>query len=91
MNADELRQTIHCRMPQLDALRGIAILWVILHNAALNGVGHAQGKLLEVLFLIGNMGWIGVQLFFVLSGFLITGILLDGRGSDDQFRIFYIR
>ena len=91
MNADELRQTIHSRMPQLDALRGIAILWVILHNAALNGVGHAQSKLLEVLFLIGNMGWIGVQLFFVLSGFLITGILLDGRGSDNQFRIFYIR
>jgi peptidoglycan/LPS O-acetylase OafA/YrhL len=91
MDSHELRQAIQSRMPQLDALRGIAILWVILHNAALNGVGHPQGVLLEGIFLIGNMGWIGVQLFFVLSGFLITGILLDGRGSDNQFRVFYIR
>lgn len=78
-------------MPQLDALRGIAILWVILHNAALDNVGPAQGGPMHFIELIGNMGWVGVQLFFVLSGFLITGILLDGRGAKKQFRNFYAR
>ena len=91
MHADDLRQAIRSHMPQLDALRGIAILWVILHNAALDGIGHAQGPVMALVSLIGNMGWVGVQLFFVLSGFLITGILLDGRGATNQFRNFYAR
>jgi peptidoglycan/LPS O-acetylase OafA/YrhL len=52
------------RRPQLDALRGIAALLVVVHHWTT--WGHAIG--------LGN---IGVQLFFVLSGFLITGILLE--------------
>lgn len=91
MHADDLRQAIRTHMPQLDALRGIAILWVILHNGALDNVGHAQSAVMSVVELISNMGWVGVQLFFVLSGFLITGILLDGRGATNQFRTFYAR
>lgn len=72
------------RIPQLDAIRGIAILVVMFHNErdALPSL-HLQG--------IFASGWMGVDLFFVLSGFLITGILLDAKGSDGFFRNFYAR
>ncbi|MBI1422090.1 MAG: acyltransferase family protein [Gammaproteobacteria bacterium] len=89
--ASELREAIRSHMPQLDALRGIAILWVILHNAALDGTGPPQSIAMNLIDLLSNIGWVGVQLFFVLSGFLITGILLDGRGATNQFRTFYAR
>jgi len=72
------------RIRQLDAVRGIAILVVILHNEA--------GKHLPAAWtpIMAN-GWMGVDLFFVLSGFLITGILLDTKGSQHFLRDFYIR
>jgi peptidoglycan/LPS O-acetylase OafA/YrhL len=71
------------KIPQLDAVRGIAILVVLVHN--LNGFSFPP------LSLITNYGWMGVDLFFVLSGFLITGILLDSRSSENYFRNFYAR
>jgi peptidoglycan/LPS O-acetylase OafA/YrhL len=72
------------RIPQLDAVRGIAILLVILHNES----SALPPLRLERLFA---NGWMGVDLFFVLSGFLITGILVDAKQSDDYFRNFYAR
>jgi peptidoglycan/LPS O-acetylase OafA/YrhL len=71
------------RIPQLDAVRGIAILVVIFHNE--------KGYLSPRLAPLVENGWMGVDLFFVLSGFLITGILLDTRGSRHYIRDFYAR
>ena len=71
-------------MPALDGLRGIAVLLVMAH--AFDLISRA-GPLDDTL----NAGWIGVQLFFVLSGFLITGILLDTRDSPGFYRTFFTR
>jgi len=67
-------------LPSLDGLRGLAVLMVVAHN--LSPI-HPEGWLSHVLTSLLDRGWVGVQLFFVLSGFLITGILLD---SQDQPR-----
>ena len=71
-------------MLQLDAVRGIAVLLVIIHNTP----GVYPVAFLERL---AASGWMGVDLFFALSGFLITGILLDTRGSHAYFTNFYAR
>jgi peptidoglycan/LPS O-acetylase OafA/YrhL len=73
------------KIPQLDALRGIAILLVIAHNATLH---YGTTSYLHPLF---DRGWMGVDLFFVLSGFLISGILLDTKESPNYFKNFYAR
>jgi peptidoglycan/LPS O-acetylase OafA/YrhL len=79
------------RIPELDGLRGLAILLVLLGHYI--GVAN-RAPLLPLLhhFLgVFGAGWIGVDLFFVLSGFLIGGILLDARSSANYFRTFYTR
>ena len=76
------------RIPELDGLRGIAILLVLTgHYFAVPGSGTAS--LLNGYWF--RLGWTGVDLFFVLSGFLIGGILLDVRGSPNYFQTFYAR
>lgn len=75
-------------IPELDGLRGLAIVWVVLY--------HCHDKVIGTpLFAIAQWGWAGVNLFFVLSGFLITGILLDSRAKSESagqfFRDFYAR
>ncbi|CAL1518066.1 acyltransferase [Chitinophaga sp. MM2321] len=64
---------------QLDAIRGWAILLVLLYHF------YAD----HISFL--GIGWAGVDLFFVLSGFLITGILLDTKGKPAFFKNFYVK
>jgi peptidoglycan/LPS O-acetylase OafA/YrhL len=73
------------KIPQLDALRGIAILLVIAHNATLH---YGTASYLRPLF---DRAWMGVDLFFVLSGFLISGILLDTKETPNYFKNFYAR
>lgn len=75
-------------LPVLDGIRGVAILMVMVHHLAIL-TPHTP---LEAWFIrVAQLGAHGVDLFFVLSGFLITGILLDSRGSPGYFRRFYIR
>ncbi|MGD0842436.1 MAG: acyltransferase [Candidatus Acidiferrales bacterium] len=72
------------RVPQLDAVRGVAILLVMLHNIGFKyPLFHSQQLFSD--------GWMGVDLFFVLSGFLITGILVDTKKSQGYFKNFYVR
>ena len=63
----------------LDGVRGLAILAVMAHHLcnSLMVVGPVTGFVRRML----SFGWSGVDLFFVLSGFLITGILLDTRDA----------
>jgi len=75
-------------IPALDGLRGVAILLVIPHNA---DIFSNSAPWLWPMALLAHAGWIGVQLFFVLSGFLITRNLLDSRDGPHYFRSFYAR
>jgi peptidoglycan/LPS O-acetylase OafA/YrhL len=78
-------------MPELDTVRGIAILLVVFfHGFGESALAGLSG--LPRLFVMATTpGWMGVNLFFVLSGFLITGILLDGREKPHYYKNFYIR
>lgn len=76
------------RVPQLDGLRGVAIALVMMHHFTLLS-GH--GWLELGLRRAGKLGWTGVDLFFVLSGYLITGILRRHRAAPGYYRSFYVR
>jgi len=79
-------------MPELDTLRGVAILLVLfLHGFAYVADPASFTGLRRTFMALTSYGWIGVHLFFVLSGFLITGILLDTQMRPDYYHRFYAR
>ena len=79
-------------MHELDTVRGIAILLVVFFHGFGFEFGTTGLSGLPKLFVLATLpGWMGVNLFFVLSGFLITGILLDSRGTAQFFKTFYVR
>ena len=83
----------HSRVPELDGIRALAI-WMVLVDHIFLGwpvAENAYARMPGPVFQAISHGWLGVDLFFVLSGFLITGILLDSREKDHYFRNFYVR
>lgn len=76
-------------LPVLDGVRGLAILLVLVFHLLL--FHDSVNRWVIDLSAIRGLGWMGVDLFFVLSGFLITGILYDTVGRPHYFRNFYMR
>lgn len=75
------RQDRH--VPALDGVRGLAIIAVTIF--------HLTEYASPTAHVLGRWGWMGVDLFFVLSGYLITGNLLEARGAPGYYRTFYAR
>lgn len=79
---------LHGHLPVLDGVRGLAVLLVVFfHTTHLSD----QSALGRATWWLAGAGWTGVDLFFVLSGFLITGILWEAKGQTYYFRNFYAR
>jgi peptidoglycan/LPS O-acetylase OafA/YrhL len=79
------------RILELDGIRGVAVLAVVFYHYTVIGPGAEFHTWLYWGRAAFRLGWSGVDLFFVLSGFLIGGILLDARDSPRYFRTFYAR
>jgi peptidoglycan/LPS O-acetylase OafA/YrhL len=79
------------RLPVLDGVRGVAIALVVIYHSIRFGGMQPTVALDRVVQKLGAVGWSGVDLFFVLSGFLITGILYDAKHARGYFRNFYAR
>ncbi len=79
-------------LPALDGLRGLAILLVVFYHCSelleLSGLSNPFDISIWKSF---QLGWVGVDLFFVLSGFLITGILIEAKSRPKYFSTFYAR
>jgi peptidoglycan/LPS O-acetylase OafA/YrhL len=79
-------------IPSLDGLRGLAVLLVMIyHFSHVPIITHSFVD--EAFFKVLTMGWIGVDVFFVLSGFLITRILLWSKEApiSEYLKVFYIK
>jgi peptidoglycan/LPS O-acetylase OafA/YrhL len=79
------------RIPQLDGLRGVAIAIVVIFHYVNAAFAAGAPRFVAVLLRPTSLGWSGVDLFFILSGFLIGGILIDARESGNYFPVFYRR
>lgn len=90
MDTSNARGAVRGRhIPALDGLRGVAVLMVfVFHFCQAYPDG---GWFAATVGRVAPLGQSGVDLFFVLSGFLITGILIDARGSDRPLVTFYAR
>ena len=77
------------RFRSLDGIRALAVLMVFADHYG--GGGTNGGAALRLLNTIRGRGWMGVDVFFVLSGFLITGILFDTRNDSHFFKRFFAR
>jgi peptidoglycan/LPS O-acetylase OafA/YrhL len=85
---DSVEWTSREHIPALDGVRGLAILLVMLFHMNVVAPVTWVDRLWSGFVINGS---VGVDVFFVLSGFLITGILLDAKGAPHYFRNFYVR
>ncbi len=90
--APERRIRIDGHIPKLDSLRGAAILLVLIYHAYGGSVDYRtwHGPCRFLVYL-SRYGYTGVELFFVLSGFLITNILLSSKHKPGSMKTFYKR
>lgn len=79
------------RYRQLDGIRGMAILPVLIWHYTASKLDSQTGPIANSVKIIFGTTWSGVDLFFVLSGFLIGGILLDNRDAPNYYKAFYTR
>lgn len=89
MKSDPGRQEAadHVQVPELDGVRGLAIALVFVFHC----MPYTGWRQVDAILALKNSLWIGVDLFFVLSGFLISGILIDRHQSPNRFAAFYAR
>lgn len=78
------------RIPELDGIRGLAILLVVFSHYILSATVTIH-SIPYYIVMLGQLSWTGVDLFFVLSGLLIGGILIDAKDSANYFKVFYVR
>jgi peptidoglycan/LPS O-acetylase OafA/YrhL len=87
--ASNLTKRSKFRVDSLDGVRGLAILGGIAFHTL--RPGEYKGLFGAIWRALEESSWIGIDMFFVLSGFLITGVLLDSRGRGGYFQNFYAR
>lgn len=80
----KIENVVSNRYPGLDGLRALALFAVFIHH-------YNPWPTSSIVSAIASQGYCGVQIFFVLSGFLITGILWDSRHRTHKLRDFYAR
>jgi peptidoglycan/LPS O-acetylase OafA/YrhL len=79
------------RLPELDGVRGVAAFGILIWHYIPSIAVRVPGSLISYTDRLLSLAWSGVDLFFVLSGFLIGSILLRESGSPRYFRTFYAR
>ena len=90
-DVEKVSSIVRGYMPVLNGYRGIAILLVFLFHSISDLAAESAESVDSFYRDIMKLSWCGVDAFFVLSGFLITGILLDTREKPNFFRNFYAR
>ena len=83
--------TVQSRTPEFDGFRGIACLMVIVGHYVCGQLQTGSGTFPKYVAAALELSWTGVDVFFVLSGFLVGGILLDGRGRPHATTAFLLR